>query len=383
MTSLPEPAAHALAKVRGLHEKFGQRYPASVTVDDVYPLRPAQDGEPEGGNTRRSTGFYPGMLWLAHELTGESRWLDAARSHVPSFVDRIARKVDVDHHELGFLYGLTCVPAAEKLDDAQARAAAVAAADELLTRYIPEAGIIQARSREPGATSARAVVDSLINSSLLYWAAGATTERHYAELAHGHAQQLARHIVRDDGTLYYEFHFDPATGEPLDQPSGLASSCWARGQAWGLYGFTVNFQHTGDETLLAAARHCARYFTEHLPSDHVPFWDLRYSDGDDQPRDSSAGAIASCGLLELAHATGNEEYEETAAAILDALTAGYATAPGDDGETLLRHGVVSMEEDSGVDEGTLWGDYFYLEALTRRELPDWRPYWLPQPTTHE
>jgi unsaturated chondroitin disaccharide hydrolase len=160
------------------------------------------------------------------------------------------------------------------------------------------------------------------------------------------------------------------TGQPLrgETEQGSADdSCWARGQAWGIYGFALNHRYTGDPTLLDAARRCADRFLSHLPADGVAYWDLEFGDGSGEERDSSAAAIAVCGLFEL----GGERYRSAALRILGSLIDGYAATES----ALLRHGVYDKPKGIGVDEGTLWGDYFYLEALTRVTRPDWKDHW--------
>lgn len=381
------PLDSALTTLTALEAQFGTRYPEDCTVEDVYPLRKAQFGEPEGGNTEWTTSFYPGMLWLAGELTGDEAWYDKAMAHVPSFVDRIDRKVHVDHHDLGFLYSLTCVPAWRHRRDQEARRAALAAADHLLTRHLPSAGIIQAwGDLDDPSQHGRAIIDSLMNLPLLHWAARTTGDDRPAEIARIHALHLAEHIIRPDGSTFHTFWWDPTTGRPLRGSTHQGyrdDSCWARGQAWGIYGFILNHHHTGEEALLEASRRCADYFLSHLPDDLVPYWDLAFTADDGQERDSSAGAIAACGLVELARVTGEARYQEAADALVDALATHCSTHGEPPATCLLRHGVYYKAGGMGVDEGNLWGDYFYLEALLRRERPDWVSYWQPTPTTDE
>lgn len=371
----------ALDQLRRLHADFGTRYPDDVTLDDVYRLRPAQFGAPEGGNSEWTTGFYPGMLWLAGDMTDDDVWYDAARAHVPSFIDRIEQRIHVDHHDLGFLYTLSCVPAWRHDRDEAARAAAIAAADHLIGRVLESAGIIQSWGDLDDPTQqGRAIIDSLLNMPLLYWASEQTGDSKYRQIAHQHATRLSESIIRADGTTHHTFHWDVTTGEALHGTTaqGFADdSTWARGQAWGIYGFVLNFLHTGDPGLLHAAERCARRFLELLPADKVPFWDMIFTDGSDEERDSSAGAIAVCGLIELAKATGDDDYQRAADEILDSLMDNYASTDPAGSNCLLLHGVYAKRGGRGIDEGNLWGDYYYLEALLRRERPDWLPYWSP------
>jgi unsaturated chondroitin disaccharide hydrolase len=359
--------AAALRVIDANIAEFGERYPGDTTVHNRYPFR--------AGNTGWTTSFWPGMLWLASELTRSSPYQDAAAAHVENFATRIDSKSDVDTHDLGFLYTLSCVVAWRRTGDPVARRAALDAADHLLTRVLEPAGIIQAwGDMEDPAQRGRTIIDSLMNTPLLYWAGETTGDPRYAAVARRHVEQLRDHILRADDTTYHTFYWDPATGEPLrgETEQGSADdSCWARGQAWGIYGFALNHRYTGDPSFLTAARRCADYFLAHLPADRVAYWDLVFGDGSDQDRDSSAAAIAVCGLLEL----GGERYRAAAGAILESLIARYSTAPHPESNALLLHGVYDKPKGIGVDEGTLWGDYFYLEALTRVSRPGWTNHW--------
>jgi unsaturated chondroitin disaccharide hydrolase len=356
--------------------EFGDRYPGDTTENDRYRPRPA--------NTGWTTSFWPGMLWLAHDLTGDDTYRKAASAHVRSFVDRVDQGIDLDTHDLGFLYTLSCVTAWRRGRDPEAKRAALSAADHLLRRVLPSAGIIQAWGdladpRQQG----RTIVDSLMNTPLLFWASRASGDPRYAAAARRHTTQLRDHLLRPDDTTYHTFYWDPATGEPLrgETEQGSADeSCWARGQAWGIYGFTLNHQYTGDPSLLTAAIRCADYFLAHLPPDGVAHWDLVFARdaGTSEERDSSAAAIAVNGLLELAAlvpAPLADHYRASAGRILRSLIDGYSTARRPDSNALLLHGVYDKPKSVGVDEGNLWGDYFYLEALTRINRPGWAHPW--------
>lgn len=406
--------AAALRTITANIETFGDRYPADTTAGNRYPLRPAAAGQPEGANVGWTTSFWAGAIWLAYELTGDEKFRDAGLSHVENFAQRVERRIDLDTHDLGFLYTLSCVLPWRSLKDEApgvpqqagpggdegepvraasarssaelrqlARRAALAAADHLMTRFLEPAGIIQAWGdlhdpRERG----RTIIDSLMNTPLLFWASEVSGDPRYAAAARRHTGQLREHILRPDGTTFHTFYWDPDTGQPLrgETEQGHADdSCWARGQAWAIYGFSINHRYTGDPSFLDAARRCADYLLAHLPADLVPYWDLAFTDGSGEERDSSAAAITVCGLLELASllpdGPDREGYQRAARQILASLIDGYSTANHPDSNALLLHGVYDKPKGKGVDEGTLWGDYFYLEALTRLTRPGWTSPW--------
>ncbi|MEU4447740.1 glycoside hydrolase family 88 protein [Actinosynnema sp. NPDC050801] len=375
----------AVATVRHNIAEFTSWYPDDTTTAGVYRPRTPRGGQPEGANAGWTTGFWPGMLWLVWEATRDDAVLGAARREVDSFEARVVQGIDLDTHDLGFLYTLSCVTPWRLLGDPRARSAALKAADHLMDRFLEPAGIIQAwGDLSDPVQRGRTIIDSLMNLPLLYWAAEVTGSRTSTEAAIRHTEQLRQHIIRPDGTTFHTFYWDPETGEPLrgaTEQGHQDGSCWARGQAWGIYGFALGYRHVREPSFLDAARRCADYFLTRLPQDRVAYWDLVFTDGSDQDRDSSAAAIAVCGLYELADHLDDQDaarhYRAEGDAILTSLATTYATVPdpGAAPSPLLLHGVYDKPKDVGVDEGNLWGDYFYLEALSRHVRPEWRSYW--------
>lgn len=377
----------ALRTVRHNVDLLGDAYPDDTTTDGRYLIRPAVPGFPPGANRGWTTSFWPGMQWLAWELTGDEEFRSAGERHAADFSERVRDGRDLDTHDLGFLYSLGSLTAARlasaESDRAAARTAALDAADHLMRRFLEPAGIIQAWGdltdpRQAG----RAIIDSLMNMPLLTWAHRETGEERYADAVRRHTTQLRENILRADDSTFHTFYWDVVTGEPLrgaTEQGAFDDSCWARGQAWGVYGFAINHRATGDPRLLAAAWRCAEYFLAHLPADGVPYWDLVYTDDNPAPRDSSAAAIAACGFLELAQVDSDPERAARARTIAETLIAdliaAYTPARAEDADALLLHSVYDLPKDTGVDEGTLWGDYFFLEALTRLEKPEWVTYW--------
>ncbi len=297
--------AAALRTIDANIAEFGDRYPGDTTVGNSYRLRPPTAGQPEGGNTGWTTSFWPGMLWLAHELTGERCYEEAATGARRELRRPDARRDRPGHPRprLPLHAGVRAAVAAHRRPD-RPRRRRWPPPTTCSTRVLEPAGIIQAwGDMDDPQQRGRTIIDSLMNTPLLFWASQVTGDGRYAEAARRHVAQLRDHILRPDDTTFHTFYWDPATGEPLrgETEQGSADdSCWARGQAWGIYGFSLNHRYTGDPSFLAAAQRCADYFLAHLPADHVAYWDLVFGDGSGEERDSSAAAIAVCGLLELA-----------------------------------------------------------------------------------
>ncbi|HEX8631321.1 MAG TPA: glycoside hydrolase family 88 protein [Catenuloplanes sp.] len=373
----------ALSTVRRNIDAFAGFYPDDTTRDGVYQPRAARNGFAEGGNHGWTTGFWPGMLWLSYQISGDPAYRHAGEIHARDFARRLAEGIDLDTHDLGFLYTLSCGTPHRLLGDEEAGRSALAAAHRLMTRFLEPAGIIQAwGDLSDPAQRGRTIIDSLMNMPLLYRAAQVTGDDSFARAARRHTAQLREHIIRPDNSTFHTFYWDATSGVPLrgatEQGDG-DHSCWARGQAWGIYGFSLNYRHTADDSFLHAAVRCADYFLAHLPADGVPFWDLVFADGSGEERDSSAAAIAVCGLQELVTwlpaGAQAQRYRDAADTMLASLVRGYATLDRSQSNALLLHGVYDKPKSVGVDEGNLWGDYFYLEALVRATNPLWQSYW--------
>lgn len=377
----------ALAQLARCQAALGARFPHETTQGNVYgPAR--WPGEPDGANTSWTSGFWSGLLWMAHELNGGAAFAVAARAQLPGWSERLARRFVVDHHDLGFLFMPSCVAALRQGDDAVARATALQAAELLMARFLPKAGVIQAWGRlDDPAQRGRLIIDCLLNLPLLHWASLQTGEPHYRDAARSHALRSREVLVRPDATTFHTYHFDPHSGAPLHGTTHQGAShdsCWARGQAWGLYGFALNHRWAPELELLDTACLLADRFLAGLPDHGIACWDLSLAHEAGEPWDSSASAIAACGLLELSDLLAAAprrqpglaaHYRAAAERILDGLLrecAGWL-APGN---ALLRHGVYSRPEGLGVDEANLWGDFFFLEALARHARA-WSPYWHP------
>lgn len=385
----PTPAFEvALSKIDGNLQPFETLFPDDTTRGSVYyPRRvsPAlrELGLSEGANIGWTTSFWTGQLWLAYEWTGKPEYRRVAEGHLANFEQRIQRKIDTDHHDLGFLYTLAAVAPWRLTQNPLARQVALQAAETLMNRYIPSAGIFQAWGRmDDPEQRGRAIIDCLMNMPLLYWASQESGDPKYHQAAESHALKSMRAFIRPDATTFHTFYFDVQTGvERYGKTAQGAKddSCWARGQAWAIYGFPLSYRYTRNPAFLQAAQRLADYFIAHLPADRVAYWDLVFGDGSGEERDSSASAIAACGLLELANwledAPKAAAYRAEAQAMTCSLFEHYATRDNPASNAQILHGVYSKPGGAGVDEANLWGDYFYVEALMRLARPAWKIYW--------
>ena len=346
------------------------------SVNDIYP---------GCANNQWTCGFWPGEIWLVYEATGDEKFKTAALIQVDSFADRIARKVEVDHHDMGFLYSPTCVAAWKLVGSETGKNAAIAAADQLLTRYQPSGRFLQAWGTMDDPGNYRYIIDCMLNVPLLYWAAQVTGSDHYREIAAAHTATTLANSFRPDGSTYHTFFMNP-DGTPKGGRTCQGykdDSFWARGQAWGVYGSAIGYTYTHDEKFLDVFRKALEFYLSRLPEDMIPCWDMLFAPESGEPRDSSSAAIVACGLLEAAKYVDEAEaaqWRTLARQMLASLTANYAVKPGTLGSGQLLHGTYSKKSPyntctpEGVDECTSWGDYFYMEALTRL-TKDWEMYW--------
>lgn len=371
---LPKEIDFVLRKIRDNQQEFEELVPPAASINQRYI--------PEE-NTDWTASFWIGMLFLAKELTGSGDFDSTINSQMHVFNQRLEQEIELETHDIGFLYILSAIADYRVNGNEASKEMAVKAADLLMKRYSPKAKIIQAWGNldDPNERG-RMIIDCLMNLPLLYFASEVTGDERYKNAAYAHALQTQKYIVRPNYTTYHTYFFDTETGEALDGKTAQGysdSSCWARGQAWGIYGFTLSYLYTGDTSFLDTAKHLADYFISELPKDKVCYWDLVFNDGSGEERDSSAASIAVCGLLELAKQLplSNEKqasYQETALTIMKALSDHYTTRNTPDSNGLLLHGVYDKNSDKGVDECMIWGDYYYVEALARLAI-SWYSYW--------
>lgn len=337
-------------------------------------------------NVEWTTGFWTGEIWLAYEHSHLEILREAAEIQIDSFAERIGKRIAVEHHDMGFLYSPSCVAGYKLVGSQAGRDAAIAAADQLITRYHPIGEFIQAWGPMDAPENYRLIIDCLLNLPLLYWASEETGETKYREIAEKHIHTALANVVREDASTWHTFFFDMKTGAPEHGATCQGyrdGSAWARGQAWGIYGCALAYRYTKREEYITLFKRVTAYFMEHLPQDMIPFWDLCFTDGDDQPRDSSSAAIAACGMLEMANYMDTEDAAdsiETAKKLMKSLYDGYAVKTSESSNGLVLHSTYSNHSPYntcnhyGVDECNSWGDYFYMEALTRLKK-DWQPYW--------
>ena len=360
-------------QVRCNMEYFGTRFPSSATRNQTYGVI---------DNIEWTDGFWTGLLWLCYEYTGDDAFKNLALKNVDSFLNRVEKRIELDHHDLGFLYSLSCVAGYKLTGSAEGRKAGLLAADKLMERFQEKGGFIQAWGELGARDNYRLIIDCLLNIPLLHWAFLETGKPVYRNAAMRHYEAACNNVIRDDASAYHTFYFDPETGEPLKGVTRQGysdDSAWARGQAWGIYGIPLNYRYVKDVSAFNLFKGMTNYFLNRLPEDEVCYWDLIFTDGSNQSRDSSAAAIGVCGIHEMLKYLPEVEsdkntYRHAMHCILRSLMERYTAPEIKPGNPVLLHGVYSWHSGKGVDEGNIWGDYYYMEALMRF-YKDWNLYW--------
>jgi rhamnogalacturonyl hydrolase YesR len=319
-----------------------------------------------------TSGFFPGSLWYLFEATGDQAFKAAAIRYT---ADTAPAKFDKSQHDLGFMLGSGYGNGYRLTGDPAYRDTLLAGATTLITRYNPKVGAIQSWDLWKNTTwKFPVIVDNMMNLELLMWAAKAAKEPRYREIAIAHADTTLRNHFRPDHSSYHLVDYDPQTGAVRGKQTvqGFADgSSWARGQAWGLYGYTMMYRETNKPEYLAQARSIADFFINHpsLPADAIPYWDFDDTAIPNAPRDASAAAITSSALLELAgfvDAAAAARYRAFAERQLRSLSSSdYLAAPGDNHGFLLKHATGHKPAGKEIDVPLNYADYYFLEALLR------------------
>lgn len=350
-------------------QRFGNQFPSACAENGQFRIKKNDDW---------TNGFWTGMLWLAYEYTQEQSFKQLAEKNLESFQQRLADHFVLEHHDIGFLYSLSAYAGYRLTEKESYKEMTIQAADVLLARYQEKGGFIQAWGSLTDKKEYRLIIDSLLNLPLLHQAFSLTKNEKYQQVAEQHFQQVTNTIIREDFSTYHTYYFDIATGKPAFGAThqGFSDqSTWARGQAWAVLGIPIAKanQQTLSEEL--PYQKITQYFLEKLPEDFVPYWDLSFTEKDQQSKDSSAASIFCCGLLEAEKEQLYPQANQLAKGLVYQLGSKYTTKELKDSEGLLAHGVYAYAEGKGIDQPNLWGDYFYMEALYRSYREDWQSYW--------
>lgn len=370
----------AVKKLEAQIPRFTHCFAGATRKDNKYIY-----GETD--NSGWVCGMQTGEFLLAYELCGKEAFKDIVLQHVDSYADRNERKYDMQFHDVGFVFTPSCVAAYKVLGNEKAYKTALSAAEYFYDTSYCKKGKFIMRFPEGisgDEASCRTMMDTLMNAPLLFWAGNETGRKEFTEAASWQYKTTEKCLIREDGSSYHHYQFDTETFEPVRGLTyqGISDeSTWSRGHAWGIYGLAIAYSYTGDEHLLELHRDITCYFLNQLPADSIPHADFDLKEATDF-RDSSAAAIAVCGLLEMVKhlpdsAPQKKVYKNAASILLEALIDQCTEDIGQEYDGLLYKvsAGASRNKDYPGEGCGIYGDYHYLEALMRYRNPNWTMYW--------
>ncbi|HBL77692.1 MAG: hypothetical protein A2W90_02715 [Bacteroidetes bacterium GWF2_42_66] len=338
-----------------------QQTPDSLKVPRTYS---EEKGYKLIGFKDWTCGFPAGSYWYMYELTGNENWKKAA---IENTVKLNGVQYLTTTHDLGFMVFCSYGNAYRITGDTIYKNAILQASESLITRFNPTVGCI--KSWDHGDWQFPVIIDNMMNLEMLFWTSKETGNPKYKDIAVTHANTTLANHFREDMSSYHVVSYDTITGQPVVKQThqGLSDdSSWGRGQAWGLYGYTVTYRETGDQKYLDAAEKIAAHILANLPKDMVSYWDFNDPKIPETYRDASAAAITASAFYELSKYTSNK-YLDAAEKIVASLSSEkYLAATGANGGFLLEHCVGHLPGNSEVDVPLNYADYYYLEALKRK-----------------
>ena len=336
--------------------------PRSTNKDGSVRVAPIKDW---------TTGFFPGSLWYGYEITGDKNLATEARRFTLA-LDSIRYMTHT--HDLGFMLYCSYGNGYRLTGDNVYLPALKDGAQNLNARFNPKVGAI--RSWDFGTWRYPVIIDNMMNLEYLYWATKQFNQPDYTTVANTHATTTIKNHFRKDYSSVHVIDYDPTTGKVFAKRThqGLTDqSAWARGQAWGLYGYTMCYMNTKKPEFLKQAEHIANFIMNHprMPKDKIPVWDFDVHnalDADERaPRDASAAAVIAAGLLDLStQVKDGQKYVDYAEAILKSLSSdNYLAKPGENNFFILKHSVGAFLYNSEIDTPLNYADYYFLEALKK------------------
>lgn len=320
-----------------------------------------------------TSGFFPGWLWYMYEQTLDSSLLARAQAQTAAL---LSETTDASGHDIGFRIMGSYGNGYSVLRDPSYMSAIQTAAQTMTKLYVSFPDGSGTFNSWPYYSNVytTTIVDNMMTIELLFYAAQNGGNAAWYNMALNHALKTMRNQVRADGSTYQgvEYNSDGSVHNYFTADGYSTSSTWSRGQAWGIYGFTMAYRYTGNAQFLTTAQALADYFLTNLPPDYVPYWDFQFTASNPSYRDTSAAAIAAAALLELnsyVGASNNNKYYNAAMNIQNSLSSSYYQGNPLNTDGILLHGTYSLPYSVGIDTSLIWGDYYFLQGCYRAMAP--------------
>ncbi|SDL12416.1 Glycosyl Hydrolase Family 88 [Catalinimonas alkaloidigena] len=366
-TSAFDPAAVLEQLTDQAHQALAH-YPLDTA--DGFPRSLEADGSVRGVRSRDWTsGFYPGVLWMLYDYSGNQQLKQAAQAWTAGLEQE---KWNGRTHDMGFKIYCSFGQGYRLTDDPHYRDVIVQGARTLMTRFRPTVGALRSWDHHQDEWAFPVIIDNMMNLELLFAATRLTGDSSFYSVARQHALTTLHNHYRPDASSFHVVSYDTLTGQPLAHQThqGYADeSAWARGQAWGLYGFTMTYRETREAQFLEHAHRIADYLLQRLPTDGIPPWDFDVPEATEAPRDASAAAIMASALLELSTLGGKraDTYRTTADRLLTTLASDRYRTTSVETPFLLRHSTGHVPHGDEIDVPISYADYYFVEALLRRQ----------------
>ncbi len=318
-----------------------------------------------------TSGFFPGNLWMVYELTGDEKW----KKHALDFTLPLEKeKLNAGTHDMGFKMFCSFGKVWQFTGDSAYRDILIQSAQTLATRFNPNVGCIRSWDHNTDKWDFPVIIDNMMNLELLMWASKETGDENLKNIAVTHAQTTMKNHFRPDNSSYHVIDYNPETGEIENRNTHQGysdESAWARGQAWGLYGYTMMFRETGMPEFLVQAEKIAEYILSQpgISEGKIPYWDFNAPNIPNEPNDASSGAIVAAALFELAgYSANNTIYNNVAGKLLATLSSpDFLSQVGENGGFLLKHSTGHLPHNSEIDVPIVYADYYFLESIIKNK----------------
>lgn len=361
---------HAAEQTRLMLEEI-EKAKEDPSQEEVIPRTLTESGDLHLVKPKDWTsGFFPGTLWYIYESTGDEYWLEQARKYTAKIEQQ---KFDAGTHDTGFKIYCSFGNGYRITGNEEYKNVIVQTAKTLSKRYNSKVGAIRSWDHNSDKWDYPVIIDNMMNLELLFAAARFSRDSSFYDIAVSHANTTLKNHFREDYSTFHVIDYNPETGEVQNKNTHQGysdESAWARGQAWGLYGYTMTYRETEDGAYLEQAENIANFILDHprLPEDMVPYWDFDAPNLEKEPRDVSAAAIIASALYELStFSKDQEKYRKAADDILFSLSTKYTSPNGGNKGFILQNSTGHKPHNSEVDVPLNYADYYYLEALLRQQ----------------